>query len=106
MTTDASDDPDHGSSSTEPRVGEHHLLEQAPVPPLDVDGLNVVTIGLVLFGLATVLGVVFHATLVARGHGWWLWVAVCGFLLGLVGLAYCTRRRKQRRSEEARSASG
>ena len=34
----------------------------------------------------------------AAGHGWWLGVAISGFGLGLVGLAYCYNRRLGRRS--------
>lgn len=82
----------------QPEPGRHHLV-QAPVAPLDVDGLNVVVIGLVLFAVATGICLLWHETLVARGDGWWLWVCVTGFGLGLVGLGYSTLRRQRRRSD-------
>lgn len=84
------------SESPSPPENGHHFLVQAPVPALDVDGLNVVTIGLVVFGVASVLAAIFQPQLAARGDGWWLWVAVSGFGLGLIGLAYCVRRRRKR----------
>lgn len=84
------------TGNTEPVGSPNH----PPIRPLDVDGLDVVTIGLVLFGLGAVLTAVLHAPLQARGDGWWFWVTVSGFLLGLVGLAYCRRRRARRQAGE------
>ncbi|MGO1972424.1 MAG: DUF2530 domain-containing protein [Propionibacteriaceae bacterium] len=77
---------------------ERHHLVQAPVSPLDMDGLNVVGIGLVLFAAATGICLLLRDTLVARGDGWWLWVCVTGFGLGLLGLAYSAVRRSRRRA--------
>lgn len=89
------DDVKQGRGEAEP-----HRLVQAPVAPLDVDGLNVVGIGLVLFAVAAGVCLLLHDTLVARGDGWWLWVCLTGFGLGLLGLGYCVRRRRQRRAGE------
>jgi len=75
-----------------------HLFVQAPVPPLDIDGLTVVIIGTSLFAVASVVLAIFYSTLAAAGHGWWLGVAISGFGLGLVGLAYCYNRRLGRRA--------
>ena len=33
----------------------HHFLVQAPVPPADVDGLAVVTVGTAIFGLVSIV---------------------------------------------------
>lgn len=93
--TESSSPPESGQELPEERP-ESHFLVQAPVAALDVDGLNVVTIGLVLFGVASILAAIFHPQLAARGDGWWLWVAVSGFVLGLFGLLYCIRRRRRR----------
>ena len=41
---------------------------------------------------------IFHSALAAAGHGWWLGVAISGFGLGLIGLAYCYNRRLGRRA--------
>jgi len=75
-----------------------HFLVQAPVPVMDVDGFNVTTIGIVLFAIASVLAGVFYPRLEEAGNGWWLWVCVSGFGLGLIGLAYCLHRRSRRRA--------
>lgn len=80
------------------RVPEHHFLVQAPVAPVDVDGLNVVVTGTLAFAVASVLAGVFYADLAVRGDGWWLGVCISGFVLGLVGLLYCWNRRRRRRA--------
>lgn len=82
---------------TEPEKSGH-LLVQAPVPPLDVDGLTVAIIGTALFAAASVAFALFYSALAAAGNGWWLGVAISGFGLGLIGLAYCYSRRLGRRS--------
>ncbi len=77
----------------------HHFWVQAPVPPLDVDGLAVVTVGTVIFALTSVVLAIGYDWLAAHGHGSWLQISVAGFALGLIGLAYCWNRRRRRRSE-------
>jgi hypothetical protein len=77
---------------------EHrHFLVQAPVPPADVDGLAIVTVGTAIFGLVSVVFAFAYDWLAAHGHGIWLQISVSGFVLGLVGLAYCWNRRRRRR---------
>lgn len=79
-------------------------MVQAPVPPVDVDGIVAVSIGTVLFGLAAiVLAVIEPARLdLLVGRDWfsrnpdWLGVVTSGFALGLIGLAYCANRRRLR----------
>jgi Protein of unknown function (DUF2530) len=81
-----------------------HFWVQAPVPAMDVDGLAVVTVGTAFFGLASVVLAFADDWLAARGHGSWLEISVAGFALGLIGLAYCWRRRRRRRAvSESRS---
>ena len=84
----------------------HHLLVQAPVPAVDVDGIRVVTVGTVLYGLAAVVLALFYPRLVAADRGWWLGVCVSGFALGLVGLVYCWNRVRQRRQGTGPTAAG
>ena len=81
----------------EPRE-HHHFLVQAPVPPADVDGLAVITVGTAIFGLVSVVFAFAYDWLAANHHISWLQVSVSGFVLGLVGLAYCWRRRRRRRA--------
>ena len=76
----------------------HHFLVQAPVPPADVDGLGVVSVGTAIFGLVSVVLAFAYDWLAARGHAIWLQVSVCGFVLGVIGLAYCWNRRRRRRA--------
>jgi Protein of unknown function (DUF2530) len=76
----------------------HHFLVQAPVPPADVDGLAVITVGTAIFGLVSVAFAFTYDWLAANDHTLWLQVSVSGFVLGLVGLAYCWRRRLRRRA--------
>jgi hypothetical protein len=75
----------------------HHLIQQAEVPPLDVDGVQAATVGTALFGLAAVIMALGYDRLVASGDGWWLGVAVSGLGLGLISLAYTISRRRRRR---------
>ena len=81
-------------------VEHHHFLVQAPVPPVDVDGLAVVTVGTAVFGLASVVLAFAYDSLAAHGHGLWLQVSVSGFVLGLIGLAYCWNRRRRRHAAD------
>ena len=74
----------------------HHILVQAPVPAVDVDGLAVVTVGTALFALASVGCLVFRGWLQANGHHNWTAISISGFILGLIGLAYCWYRRIRR----------
>ena len=76
----------------------HHFWVQAPVPPLDVDGLAVVTVGTMIFALTSVVLAIGYNWLAAHGHGSWLQISVAGFALGLIVLAYCWNRRRRRRS--------
>jgi Protein of unknown function (DUF2530) len=78
---------------------EHrHFFVQATVPALDVDGLAVVTVGTVIFGLASVVMAIGYDWLASHGRASWLQISVAGFVLGLIGLAYCWNRRRRRRA--------
>ena len=77
-----------------------HLIQQADVPPLDVDGVQAATVGTGIFALATVIMAVSYGPLTAAGDGWWLGVGISGFGLGLISLVYTTGRRRRRRRGE------
>ncbi|MGH3745566.1 MAG: DUF2530 domain-containing protein [Mycobacteriales bacterium] len=66
----------------------------APVA-VDVDGIAVVSVGTVLWAVALVLSLVYEDHLRRDGHLWWIATAACGFGLGLLGIAYCVRRRNR-----------
>jgi hypothetical protein len=80
----------------------------APRPPdpqpLDVDGVLAVTVGTGAWVLAFVVLLAVRGDLVAQGREWWLWTCLTGAGLGLVGLAYCLRRRSQMRRSVQRAA--
>lgn len=61
--------------------------------PLDVDAVRVVTLGTLLWALALLASLANLSTLRAHGHLWWVATASAGSLLGLLGIAYCWRRR-------------
>ncbi|MFT4088910.1 MAG: DUF2530 domain-containing protein [Gordonia sp. (in: high G+C Gram-positive bacteria)] len=65
----------------------------AEVEPMDVDGVRTMTVGTIIWGLAFVGLLPFAGTLQADQRGWWLWTALAGAGLGLIGIEYCRRRR-------------
>jgi hypothetical protein len=46
-----------------------------------------------------------HHSLAAHGHGWYVWVGLSGFLLGLWGLSLMLLRRRGLNRAQSRSAS-
>lgn len=67
-------------------------LTQAPVKPLDEDGVQVGILGTFAWVIAAVV-------LLVRGDAapsWWLWTCWAGIGLGVLGLAYCWRRQSNR----------
>jgi apolipoprotein N-acyltransferase len=82
----------------------HHLLVQAPVAPVDADGVVAAQAGTLLFGLLTALCWWASDTLIARGDAWWLWVGPTGVGLGLVLVGF-TRWRRSRAMRRAQSNS-
>ena len=77
----------------------HHFWVQAPVPPLDVDGFAVVTVGTVIFALASVVLAIGYDWLAAHGHGSWLQISVAGFAPRTHRAGVLLERRRRRRSE-------
>lgn len=75
---------------------ERPLLVQAPVRALDQDGINVTLLGTVAFAVAATVLALNLDWLRAGGTEWWLWVAITGTGLGLLGLGYCIWRRRRR----------
>jgi hypothetical protein len=52
-----------------------------------------VVIGIAVWALLFVIGLVIRADLIDSGRGWWVWTAVAGVVLGLVGYLYLRLRR-------------
>jgi hypothetical protein len=81
---------------------EKPALVTAGIDPLDFDGMRTIGVGTAVWLVAFLALLPFYGSLDASGRTWWLWTCVAGFSLGVVGLEYCRRRRKQRRSQPDR----
>lgn len=93
-----------------PVTGPSHPARGTPGPPkpaaLDVDGIAVVSLGTVLWTVALVVSLVFEPDLRRDGHLWWIATAACGAGLGLLGVAYCVRRRRRLGAPDVRDETG
>ncbi len=79
-------------------AGEHRpILVQAPVRALDPDGIAVVGSGTAAFAAGAVACWIFLEPLTATGRAWYLWVAITGTAIGLIGLAIGLMRGRKRR---------
>ncbi len=78
-------------------------LIQAPVRALDPDGFAVVGSGTVAFALGVIVCWIYLEPLTATGRQWYLYVAVTGTIIGLVGLGvgFVRRHRRQPASEDS-----
>lgn len=70
--------------------------------PVETDGVFAVTFGTVLWAVALVVVGILHADLARHGWSSALWVCLAGFCLGLIGIAYCVRRRNAISRDRAR----
>ncbi|MDQ3325335.1 MAG: DUF2530 domain-containing protein [Actinomycetota bacterium] len=84
---------------TEREFGNRTFLV-AEVAPLDIDGVRTMAVGALLWLIAFVVMLVFRDSLADSGRDWWLWTALTGAALGLIGWVYCRRRRTYLRSLE------
>lgn len=90
---------------TELEIGRktHRVAE---VEPMDVDGVRTMTVGTIVWGVLAIGLLPFLGTLDEDGRTWWLWTAVAGFGLGLIGIEYCRRRRNALRMQPGRRRLG
>lgn len=58
-----------------------------------VDAVLPVTVGTALWAVALAVLLALRSRLVANGTDWWIWVAVTGFGLGVLGTWWVRRRR-------------
>lgn len=79
-----------------------HARNPGGAAAVDVDGIAVVSLGTALWAIALVLSLVFEDHLRRDGHLWWIAAAACGVGLGVLGIAYCVRRRNRLGAPEAR----
>lgn len=71
----------------------------AEVEPMDVDGVRTMTVGTIIWGVIAIALLPFLDNLESTGRIWWMWTAVAGFGLGLIGVEYCRRRKNALRTE-------
>lgn len=65
-----------------------------PAPqPVESDAVPVIAVGTALWALALVVLLLLHGRLEDAGHADWVWVALAGTGLGLLGLWHVRRRR-------------
>lgn len=75
---------------------QHHSLVQAPIDPVDEDGLLAAYVGTGLSVVATLVLWWQQAWLASIGREWWLWVAVSAVGAGVLFTLYALRRRRRR----------
>lgn len=73
---------------------------QAPVRPLDADGLTVDIIGTVAWAVA--LGLAWINVKALDGREWWLGVAFVGVVIGVCLTGWTIRKRRRRHRGGAR----
>ena len=69
--------------------------QKLALEPLEINGITAVTVGTIIWTVATVIMVLMRGQLEASGRGNWIWICACGIFLGLIGIRY-TRRRAAR----------
>lgn len=79
------------------------ILVQAPVRALDPDGVAVVSSGTAAFAIGALSCWLLADTLVATGRGWYLYVAITGTVIGLLGLAFGIYRGRSRKRRPSRA---
>ncbi|WP_010203529.1 DUF2530 domain-containing protein [Salinibacterium sp. PAMC 21357] len=70
--------------------------ERRPDPePVETDDRKAMLVGIVVWVVALAVLLIFIEPLDAAGNLWWLWAAIAGLALGLIGLLYTHVRRKK-----------
>ena len=85
----------HADSLSESGKEDSRTGEKLALEPLEINGITAVTVGTIIWTVATVIMVLMRDQLQASGRGNWIWICACGVLLGLIGIRY-TRRRAAR----------
>jgi hypothetical protein len=80
-------------SGTSDDEGASSTAAAPDVAPVDTDGVRTVAVGTGLWAVALVVLLVMRDDLEAAGRSWWIWTAVAGLGLGLLGFEYTRRRR-------------
>ncbi len=78
---------------TQPR---QHTLVQAPIDPVDEDGVAAALVGTAVSVIATLLAWWNYAWLQQRGQDWWLWSALTATGVGVLFILYTLSRKRRR----------
>ena len=84
--SNSADSLNESQSSAGVQSSKHELT------PLEVNGITAVTVGTVIWSVATLVMVLMRDQLEASGRGNWVAIGVCGIILGLLGMRYTKRR--------------
>jgi Protein of unknown function (DUF2530) len=74
-------------------------------PPYETNEFAPVIVATAIWAIGFVVVAAMHHSLARHGHGWYEWVGLSGFLLGLWGLTLMLLRRHLMRKAQSRSAS-
>jgi protein-S-isoprenylcysteine O-methyltransferase Ste14 len=74
-------------------------------PPFQTNEFAPVIVATGLWLVAFFVLLTQHHSLASHGHGWYVWVGLSGFLLGLWGLSLMWLRRRGIQRAQSRSAS-
>ena len=85
----------HADSLSESGNEAKNNGKKLALEPLEINGITAVTVGTIIWTVATVIMILLRDQLEASGRGNWIWICACGVLLGLLGIRY-TRRRAAR----------
>jgi len=82
----SADSLDQSDQSPGIQAAKHELK------PLEVNGITAVTLGTIIWSVATLIMVLIRHQLEAAGRGNWIAIGVAGITLGLLGMRYTKRR--------------
>ena len=74
-------------------------MNKSELKPLEVNGITAVTIGTILWSLSLVGLLASRSWLTQEGRTDWIWIALSGVCLGILGYRYTTNRVKRMQSK-------
>jgi hypothetical protein len=74
------------------RLNSH---DKSSLKPLEVNGITAVTMGTLAWTIILIVLLFSRSWLTETNRTNWIWIAVSGIILGLLGYRYSTRRAKR-----------